>query len=126
MRVHTHTHTEIQTVHTYTHSFAINPFFIAPVCRCNFVFTSIICFKNVLNGNKGRVILSAYLCRPTPKVEWKKKDGSLDEASGEIDNHGRWLHFDSITQDDDGEYECRAFNSHGSTTHSFTVTVEGR
>uniref|UniRef100_A0A7N6B015 Neural cell adhesion molecule L1 n=1 Tax=Anabas testudineus TaxID=64144 RepID=A0A7N6B015_ANATE len=61
---------------------------------------------------------------PTPKVEWKKKDGSLDETSGQVENHGRWLHFDRITQKEDGEYECRAFNSHGSTTHSFTVTVE--
>uniref|UniRef100_A0A673A4Y5 Neural cell adhesion molecule L1.1 n=1 Tax=Sphaeramia orbicularis TaxID=375764 RepID=A0A673A4Y5_9TELE len=61
---------------------------------------------------------------PTPKVEWKKKDGKLDETSGQVDNHGRWLYFDSITQNDDGEYECRAFNSHGSTSHSFSVSVE--
>ncbi|XP_041801326.1 neural cell adhesion molecule L1-like [Chelmon rostratus] len=61
---------------------------------------------------------------PTPKVEWKKKDGSLDETTGQLDSHGRWLRFDSITLEDDGEYECRAFNDHGSVTHSFTVTVE--
>lgn len=61
---------------------------------------------------------------PTPKVEWKKKDGKLEESSGESSNFGRWLFFDNITQRDDGEYECRAYNVHGSTTHSFTVTVE--
>ncbi|XP_054632880.1 neural cell adhesion molecule L1.1-like isoform X2 [Dunckerocampus dactyliophorus] len=61
---------------------------------------------------------------PTPKVEWKKKDGNLDESDGHRENHNRWLSFDSISQSDDGEYECRAFNVHGSTTHSFTVTVE--
>ncbi|XP_070696233.1 neural cell adhesion molecule L1.1-like isoform X2 [Pempheris klunzingeri] len=61
---------------------------------------------------------------PTPKVEWKKKDGSLDETSGQLESHNRWFHFDSITQDDDGEYECKAVNSHGFATHSFTVTVE--
>uniref|UniRef100_A0A7N8Y9I8 Neural cell adhesion molecule L1.1-like n=1 Tax=Mastacembelus armatus TaxID=205130 RepID=A0A7N8Y9I8_9TELE len=61
---------------------------------------------------------------PTPKVEWKKMDGSLHETSGELDNYDRWLHFDSISENDDGEYECKAFNSHGFTTHSFTVTVE--
>lgn len=66
------------------------------------------------------------VCRPTPKVEWKKKDGSLDETSGQLESYNRWLHFGSITQEDDGEYECRATNSHGSITHSFTVTVEGR
>ncbi|KAM8755112.1 neural cell adhesion molecule L1.1-like isoform 2-T2 [Acanthopagrus schlegelii] len=61
---------------------------------------------------------------PTPKVEWKKKDGSLDDTSGQQQMSNRWLHFDAITLEDDGEYECRAFNIHGSTTHSFTVSVE--
>ncbi|XP_034535251.1 neural cell adhesion molecule L1-like, partial [Notolabrus celidotus] len=61
---------------------------------------------------------------PTPKVEWKKKDGSLEETSAQLEKHNRWLRFDSVTQEDDGEYECRAFNTHGSVTHSFTVTVE--
>ncbi|KAI3357882.1 hypothetical protein L3Q82_016260, partial [Scortum barcoo] len=61
---------------------------------------------------------------PTPKVEWKKKDGHLDETSGHLESHNRWLRFESITLEDDGEYECRAVNIHGSTTHSFTVTVE--
>ncbi|XP_037629580.1 neural cell adhesion molecule L1.1-like isoform X2 [Sebastes umbrosus] len=63
---------------------------------------------------------------PTPKVEWKKKDGSLDETSGKVvsESHGRWLRFDSITQNDDGEYECRAYNEIGSTSHPFTLTVD--
>ncbi|XP_068566599.1 neural cell adhesion molecule L1.1-like isoform X2 [Cebidichthys violaceus] len=61
---------------------------------------------------------------PTPKVEWKKKDGSLEETGGLVESHNRWLHFDRIAQNDDGEYECRAFNIHGSTAHSFTLTVE--
>nr|XP_020511215.1 neural cell adhesion molecule L1.1-like isoform X2 [Labrus bergylta] len=61
---------------------------------------------------------------PTPKVDWKKKDGRLDETSAQRENHNRWLRFDSITQEDDGEYECKASNDHGSVTHAFTVTVE--
>ncbi|XP_029690204.1 neural cell adhesion molecule L1-like isoform X2 [Takifugu rubripes] len=61
---------------------------------------------------------------PTPKVEWKKKDGRLGETSGQLDKHNRWFHFESIGLNDDGEYECKAWNSHGFTTHSFTVTVE--
>lgn len=61
---------------------------------------------------------------PTPKVEWTKKDSRLVETGGESVNFGRWFHFESVTQRDDGEYECTAHNEHGSTTHAFTVTVE--
>ncbi|XP_029012243.1 neural cell adhesion molecule L1.1-like isoform X2 [Betta splendens] len=61
---------------------------------------------------------------PTPSVEWKKKDGSLAETGGRPERYGRRLLFGNVTQGDDGEYECRAFNSHGSITHSFTVSVE--
>ncbi|KAL3064797.1 hypothetical protein OYC64_000931 [Pagothenia borchgrevinki] len=63
---------------------------------------------------------------PTPKVAWKKKDGSLEETSGRVDSdsHGRWFRFDSIEQNDDGEYECIASNNQGSVSHSFTLTVE--
>uniref|UniRef100_A0A665VLS0 Neural cell adhesion molecule L1.1-like n=1 Tax=Echeneis naucrates TaxID=173247 RepID=A0A665VLS0_ECHNA len=61
---------------------------------------------------------------PTPRVEWKKKDGRLEETNGVVENHGRWLSFSSISQSDDGEYECRASNGAGFVLHSFTVTVE--
>lgn len=61
---------------------------------------------------------------PTPKVEWKKKDGLLEDTSGKLDNFNRWLRFEKIELKDDGEFECSATNIHGSATHSFTVTVE--
>ncbi|KAL1020506.1 hypothetical protein UPYG_G00000960 [Umbra pygmaea] len=61
---------------------------------------------------------------PTPLVEWKRKDGNLLEAGATIENHGRWLQFNSITQESDGEYECHSSNIHGSIKHSYTVTVE--
>ncbi|TWW56067.1 Neural cell adhesion molecule L1 [Takifugu flavidus] len=60
----------------------------------------------------------------TKVVGVKKKDGRLGETSGQPDKHNRWFHFESIGLNDDGEYECKALNSHGFTTHSFTVTVE--
>uniref|UniRef100_A0A8K9XNI4 Neural cell adhesion molecule L1.1-like n=1 Tax=Oncorhynchus mykiss TaxID=8022 RepID=A0A8K9XNI4_ONCMY len=61
---------------------------------------------------------------PTPSVLWKHMDVNLSETGAWTDNHGRWLRFDSITQKADGEYECLASNTHGSVTHSYTVTVE--
>ncbi|KAM9342378.1 neural cell adhesion molecule L1.1-like [Pholidichthys leucotaenia] len=61
---------------------------------------------------------------PTPRVTWKKKDGDLQKTGGMVESHGRWLCFDSVSETDDGEYECNATNSHGSATHSFTVVVE--
>ncbi|KAG7278462.1 hypothetical protein CRUP_038757 [Coryphaenoides rupestris] len=61
---------------------------------------------------------------PTPTVEWHKKDGNLKQASARMEKFDRWLNFASITQTDDGVYECRASNVLGVATHSFTVTVE--
>lgn len=61
---------------------------------------------------------------PTPKVEWVKRDGSLEDTGAEVENFGRWLYFSSVQQQDDGEYECRASNAHGSAVHSFSVSVE--
>ncbi|MEQ2172697.1 hypothetical protein GOODEAATRI_023895, partial [Goodea atripinnis] len=64
------------------------------------------------------------LCRPTPKVEWQKTDGDLKTTTASLNNSARWLHFKSITEDDDGEYKCRAHNIHGNATRSFTITVK--
>ncbi|CAL8366857.1 unnamed protein product [Lota lota] len=61
---------------------------------------------------------------PTPSVSWNKKDGELENTSGRRDKFDRWLRFDSVTQEDDGEYECQAKNTHGMASHAFTVTVE--
>ncbi|CAK6982233.1 neural cell adhesion molecule L1-like, partial [Scomber scombrus] len=61
---------------------------------------------------------------PTPKVEWTKKDGNLDEMSRNLELYNRRLHFHHVSQEHDGEYECRASNTHGHAKHSFTLTVE--
>ncbi|XP_013882383.1 neural cell adhesion molecule L1, partial [Austrofundulus limnaeus] len=61
---------------------------------------------------------------PTPRVEWQKINGHHSNLAAKLQNYNRWLHFDHITEDDDGEYRCRAINSYGNVTHSFTVTVQ--
>uniref|UniRef100_A0AAV2M0Q6 Uncharacterized protein n=1 Tax=Knipowitschia caucasica TaxID=637954 RepID=A0AAV2M0Q6_KNICA len=61
---------------------------------------------------------------PTPKVEWIKKDGRLQDTTAEVSNYGRWLHFESVELSDDGEYQCRAYNEHGETRHAYSITVE--
>ncbi|XP_046890645.1 neural cell adhesion molecule L1.1-like isoform X2 [Hypomesus transpacificus] len=61
---------------------------------------------------------------PTPMVQWRKKDGDLADTGAREENYGRWLRFDSLTQEDDGEYECVCSNTAGSEKHSYTVTVE--
>ncbi|KAM4571296.1 neural cell adhesion molecule L1.1-like isoform 2-T2 [Fundulus diaphanus] len=61
---------------------------------------------------------------PTPRVEWKKMDGDLKTTSAVLKDTDRQLNFTSVTEDDDGEYKCRAYNIHGNATHSFTVTVK--
>lgn len=98
----------------------------------NFLLWSIFCSSptslpwSALSHSHILLFFHVRLCRPTPQVEWKKKDGVLADTTGQVINFDRWLHFDNITLDDDGEYECKASNTHGSITRSFTVTVEGR
>lgn len=59
-------------------------------------------------------------------MAWQKKDGRLAETSGQTSSYNRRLQFNSIQLTDDGEYECRASNSHGNASHTFTVSVEGQ
>lgn len=61
---------------------------------------------------------------PTPVVTWQKKDGRLEETSGQTSHYKHQLKFNSVQLTDDGEYECRASNSHGNASHTFTVSVE--
>lgn len=59
-------------------------------------------------------------------VTWQKKDGRLEETSGKMSPYKHRLNFRSVQLTDDGEYECRASNSHGNASHTFTVSVEGQ
>ncbi|KAG7477340.1 hypothetical protein MATL_G00068490 [Megalops atlanticus] len=61
---------------------------------------------------------------PTPRVQWLRKDRALSESDTTKMNFDRWLLFNNISQDDDGEYQCTATNKEGEATHTYTITVE--
>ncbi|XP_062401755.1 neural cell adhesion molecule L1-like protein isoform X2 [Sardina pilchardus] len=60
---------------------------------------------------------------PTPKVEWFKVGHGLPDRAI-VDNHGKVLRIPEVQQEDDGQYKCKAKNSHGDASHSFHVLVE--
>ncbi|KAG7228371.1 hypothetical protein INR49_009235 [Caranx melampygus] len=61
---------------------------------------------------------------PTPDVSWLRKDGELSESRTTIEMFGRRLRFSSISESDTGEYQCRANNTQGKVTHTYTVMVD--
>lgn len=67
----------------------------------------------------------SHLFRPTPSIQWVRKDGVLSESRTSRENFDRLLHFSSISERDDGEYQCTANNSQGTVTHTYTISVEG-
>lgn len=71
------------------------------------------------------VPLSFLLFSPTPDVMWLRKDGELFESRTTKDMFDRRLRFNNISESDAGEYQCRANNSQGKITHTYTVIVEG-
>ncbi|XP_036448228.1 neural cell adhesion molecule L1.2 isoform X2 [Colossoma macropomum] len=60
---------------------------------------------------------------PTPSIKWVRKDGVLPQSRTR-ESFDRLLRFNNILESDDGEYQCTATNTQGTTTHTYTVTVE--
>ncbi|XP_071380962.1 neural cell adhesion molecule L1.2 [Centroberyx affinis] len=61
---------------------------------------------------------------PTPSVSWLRMDGELSESRTTKAMSDRRLKLSNISESDAGEYQCVAENSQGTTTHTYTVTVE--
>ncbi|XP_041945854.1 neural cell adhesion molecule L1-like protein isoform X3 [Alosa sapidissima] len=60
---------------------------------------------------------------PTPKVEWFKVGHGLPDRAI-VENHGKVLRIPQVQQEDEGQYKCKAKNSHGEVAHSFHAIVE--
>lgn len=60
---------------------------------------------------------------PTPRVEWFKVGHGLPDRAI-VENHGKVLKIPEVQQEDEGQYTCKAKNSHGETGHFFHVIVE--
>ncbi|XP_035015585.2 neural cell adhesion molecule L1.2 isoform X2 [Hippoglossus stenolepis] len=61
---------------------------------------------------------------PTPDVIWLRKDGEMSESRTTQEMFDRRLRFSNISESDAGEYQCKATNSQGKITHTYTVIVE--
>lgn len=61
---------------------------------------------------------------PTPMIEWIKVEEELPDRAV-LKNFGKHLTIEKVTEDDEGQYMCKAHNAHGEALHSFHVAVEG-
>uniref|UniRef100_A0A8C5S6L4 Neural cell adhesion molecule L1 n=1 Tax=Laticauda laticaudata TaxID=8630 RepID=A0A8C5S6L4_LATLA len=61
---------------------------------------------------------------PTPSVEWIHLNRLNPSPGVTFENYNKTLCIPSVTEDDDGDYQCIARNEHGSIYHTYTVNVE--
>ncbi|KAE8583409.1 hypothetical protein XENTR_v10020505 [Xenopus tropicalis] len=61
---------------------------------------------------------------PTPEIEWIPLLGSTYNERIQFDDFKKTLHIDKVQDEDDGDYQCIAKNTQGSSSHTFTVVVE--
>ncbi|XP_026567188.1 neural cell adhesion molecule L1 [Pseudonaja textilis] len=61
---------------------------------------------------------------PTPTVEWIHLNRLNPSPGVTFENYNKTLCIPSVTEDDDGDYQCIARNEHGSIYHTYTVNVE--
>ncbi|KAM9483353.1 neural cell adhesion molecule L1-like protein isoform 2-T4 [Clarias gariepinus] len=60
---------------------------------------------------------------PTPKVEWIKIGEKLSDRAI-LKNFGKHLTIETVIEDDEGKYMCKAHNAHGEAVHYFYIIVE--
>lgn len=62
---------------------------------------------------------------PVPKLKWRKVDGLMPSKAGSS-AEGPTLILPDLSFDDEGIYECEAYNSEGSDTHQGRINVQGK
>ncbi|XP_023249861.1 contactin-2-like, partial [Seriola lalandi dorsalis] len=60
---------------------------------------------------------------PVPKLRWRKVDGLMPSKAGSSAD-GPTLTLPFLSFDDEGVYECEAYNSEGSDTYQGRITVQ--
>lgn len=61
---------------------------------------------------------------PVPKLRWRKVDGLMPSKAG-LSAEAPTLILPELSFDDEGVYECEAYNSEGSDTHQGRINVQG-
>lgn len=62
---------------------------------------------------------------PVPKLRWRKVDGLMPSKAGST-IEGPMLVLPELSFDDEGVYECEAYNSEGSDTYQGRINVQGK
>lgn len=62
---------------------------------------------------------------PVPKLRWRKVDGLMPSKAGSS-AEGPTLTLPELSFDDEGVYECEAYNSEGSDTYQGRINVQGK
>uniref|UniRef100_A0A3Q2PNW7 Neural cell adhesion molecule L1 n=1 Tax=Fundulus heteroclitus TaxID=8078 RepID=A0A3Q2PNW7_FUNHE len=61
---------------------------------------------------------------PTPTIKWFKRGGDLPAQKVKFENYNKTLRIVHVSEEDAGEYVCRAINHLGSVRHSIYVEVK--
>uniref|UniRef100_A0A1A8PDR6 Contactin 2 n=4 Tax=Nothobranchius rachovii TaxID=451742 RepID=A0A1A8PDR6_9TELE len=77
-----------------------------------------------LAGHTAQLECFAY-GNPVPKLQWRKVNGSMPPKA-DLTTEGPILSLPSLSFNDEGIYECKAFNSEGSDSYQGRVNVQAQ
>uniref|UniRef100_A0A8C8A199 Contactin 2 n=1 Tax=Oryzias sinensis TaxID=183150 RepID=A0A8C8A199_9TELE len=81
---------------------------------------------NIQTLNICSVVLTVHFYNsPVPKLRWRKVDGLMPSKTGSS-AEGPTLVLPDLSFDDEGVYECEAYNSEGRDTHQGRISVQAQ